>query len=95
MISREYQLGSAIAYWLPSRPWPHSIEKPERNQWSPQEEVRKATSIFVCRVYSCDYSKRIASRAYPIEFRLIGEIETEAMNRPIRFLQLYEVIWSK
>ena len=40
VVSREYQLSSALSFYLPDRPWPHSIEKPERNLWSPIEKVK-------------------------------------------------------
>ena len=54
IVSREYQLSSALSFYLPHQPWPHSIEKPERNLWSPLGGSRKmGPSIFVCELQEC------------------------------------------
>ena len=53
IVSREYQLSSALSYFLKYSNWPHSIEKKERNLWSPIKEVKKGPSIFVCELFEC------------------------------------------
>ena len=45
IVSREYQLSSALSFYFPNHPWPHSLEKTERNLWSPREEVKTKTTL--------------------------------------------------
>ena len=53
VISREYHLSGALSLYLPNHPWPYSIEKPIRNQWSPVEAVSKAGALVVCPPDEC------------------------------------------
>jgi hypothetical protein len=92
IVSREYQLSSALSFYLPHQPWPHSIEKPERNLWSPIDDVEKGPAIFVCELQECqggieDYYKR-----FSMTLRYLGEIETSREKRMIRNLQVYELV---
>ena len=92
IVSREYQLSSALSFYLPHQPWPHSIEKPERNLWSPIDDVKKGPAIFVCELQECqggieDYYKR-----FSMTLRYLGEIETSREKRMIRNLQVYELV---
>jgi hypothetical protein len=92
IVSREYQLSSALSFYLPHQPWPHSIEKPERNLWSPLMDVKKGGGIFVCELQECqggivDFYKR-----FEMPLRYLGEIETLRKTRMIRNLQVYELV---
>ena len=53
IVSREYQLSSALSFYQLYQPWPHSIEKQERNLWSPIADVKKIGGIFVCELQEC------------------------------------------
>jgi hypothetical protein len=92
IVSREYQLSSALSFYLPYQPWPHSIEKPERNLWSPIEEVKKGTGIFVCELQECQGGIADFYRRFEMPLRYLGEIETRRKIRMIRNLQVYELI---
>jgi len=92
IVSREYQLSSALSFYLPHRPWPHSIEKPERNLWSPLDKVKRGPSIFICELQECqggiaDYYER-----FEMPLNYLGEIETRMNGRMIRNLEIYEII---
>ena len=92
LVSREYQLSSALSYFLKYPNWPHSIEKKERNLWSPLVEVKKGPSIFVCQLYDCqgdlvDYYER-----FNMPLKFLGEVETLRSNRLIRNLQIYLIV---
>lgn len=94
IISREYQLSSALAYWTPQspRPWPHSIEKPERNQWSPVEEVRKGPSLFVCELWECEQNQQLFRTSLGLGLELLGEIEVRRNQRLLRDLLVFRIL---
>ena len=89
IVSREYQLSGALSFYLPHQPWPHSIEKPERNLWSPLEEVKRRPSIFVCELQECQGGLSDFTERFQMPLSFLGEIETPRKNRLIRNLQVY------
>ena len=89
IVSREYQLSSALSFYLPNHPWPHSIEKPERNLWSPLEEVKSRSSIFVCELQECQGGLDDFFERFQLPLNFLGEIETRRKNRLIRNIQVY------
>ena len=89
IVSREYQLSGALSFYLPHQPWPHSIEKPERNLWSPLEEVKRRPSIFVCELQECQSGLSDFTERFQMPLSFLGEIETRRKNRLIRNLQVY------
>jgi len=91
VVSREYQLSSALSFYLPDRPWPHSIEKPERNLWSPIEKVKSKQSIFVCELQECQGALEDFFKRYKMNLNYLGEVETRSRKRLIRILQVYSI----
>jgi len=92
IVSREYQLSSALKFYLDHLSWPHSIEKSERNLWSPIEKVKIGPSIFVCELYECQGDLNDYYRKIKLPLNYLGEIETLRGVRLIRNLQIYEII---
>ncbi len=91
VVSREYQLSSALSFYLPGRPWPHSIQKHERNLWSPIEKVKQKESIFVCELQECHGAMEEFYQRFKMNLNYLGEIETRSKNRLIRILQVYTI----
>jgi hypothetical protein len=89
IVSREYQLSSALSFYFPNHPWPHSLEKTERNLWSPREEVKKSSFLFVCALYDCDHSSRVFERTMGVQLADLGEVLMRQDGRLIRALRLY------
>jgi len=89
IVSREYQLSSALSFYLPYQTWPHSIEKPERNLWSPYQNVKKGSTIFVCELQECHGSLIDFYDRFHLQLSYLGEIETRKGKRLIRNLQIY------
>ena len=93
VVSREYQLSSALSYWtsLRPRPWPHSLENPLRNQWSPEEEVRTGPSVFVCELWDCEQSREAFRERFSLNLLYLGEIDVHRKSRMIRNLLVYRI----
>ena len=91
IVSREYQLSSALSFYLPNRPWPHSLEKPERNLWSPIEKVKSKLSIFVCELQECQGALEDFYHRFKMNLNYLGEVETQNRKRLIRILQVYSI----
>ncbi|MGK5092937.1 glycosyltransferase family 39 protein [Deltaproteobacteria bacterium TL4] len=90
IISKEFQLSSALSYYLPQHPWPHSLEKQERNQWSPVEQVSKGKSVFVCDLPKCQQALRLYAKVFPRnDLDYLGAIITQSHNRVVRTLGVY------
>ena len=89
IVSREYQLSSALSFYFPNHPWPHSLEKTERNLWSPREEVKKSAFLFVCALYDCDHSSRVFEKKMGVQLTDLGEVLMKQEERLIRALRLY------
>ena len=89
IVSEEYQLSSAVSFFLPNHPPPHSLEKPERNQWSRLQDIRDKQGVVLCRIQSCDRVLELAEDRFQREFLQWGEIEILKNNRLIRYLEVY------
>lgn len=89
IVSREYQLSSAVSFFLPDHPLPHTVEKPERNQWSRLEDLSDKQGVILCRIQSCgrvlEWSRNDLKRE-PIRW---GELEIVKNNRLVRLLEVY------
>ena len=85
-------MSSAVAYYLHQQPWPHSIERPERNQWSPEEAVRVGSSIFVCELYECVRSTRAFDKRFGLPLKRLGEVIVYRGGRLVRDLLLYRIV---
>ena len=90
IVTREYQLSAALSFYLPNQPWRHSIEKPERNLWSPTAELKRKGGIFVCELQECQGGIEDFYEHFKIPLNYLGEIETSRNDRMIRNLQVYE-----
>jgi hypothetical protein len=91
IISREYQLSSALSFYLNNQPIPYSIEKAERNQWSPVAAIQKRGALMVCKPGEC---KNVISKAKlqfqaQADFQFIDNIRVDHSGRTIRELQLF------
>ncbi len=93
IVSREYQISSALAYWVPQRPrpWPHSLEKPERNQWSPRAEVLSRRSVFVCDLWECQETLEKAEAELGRSLEYWGEIVQKREDRLVRNFLIYRI----
>ena len=92
IVSREYQLSSALTFYFPVHPWSHSLEKPERNQWSPKTRVQKSKSIFVCDLNNCDQALAHYQREMQPSLHFLGEVLTRSHGRLVRSLLVYQMI---
>ena len=91
IVSREYQLSSTLTFYLNYPSWPHSIEKTERNIWSPIEKVKVSSSIFVCELYECRGDLNDFYKRFNLPVQYLGEVETLRGSRLIRNLQIYAI----
>jgi hypothetical protein len=90
IVTREYQLSSALSFYFPEHPWPHSLEKTERNLWSPRAEVKASGAyLFVCDLNDCDNARRHFQREFDTPLEFAGEILMRLDGRLIRALHLY------
>ena len=92
IISREYQLSSVLSLYLKGQPLPHSLEKRERNIWSPVEEIHKSkTSVLVCPTREC-LSSHVVTKAEKIlgyHFEKVGTVSVSRNHKVIRELQVF------
>ena len=89
VVTREYQLGGALALYLKSMPLSHSIEKPERNSWSPVERVKRFRYALFCPPPECDGTKRKAEKRLQKRFELLKTVKTAINGNPVRELSVY------
>ncbi len=92
IISREYQLSSVLSLYLKGQPLPHSLEKRERNIWSPVEEIHKGkTSVLVCPTRECVPSNIVekAEKIIGHKFEKVGSISVSRSHKVIRELQVF------
>ena len=89
IISQEYQLSSALSFFLPEHPWPHSLEKPERNQWSAQAHVERQAAILVCDLAKCHRALAHYHQTFHTPLKYLGEVATKQDQRTIRLLEIY------
>jgi len=89
VVSREYHLSGALSLYLQSQPWPHSIEKPIRNLWSPEMEVLAQGALVVCPPEECpnllpQVVERFGDRLVPLP-----SVEVALRGFVVRRLELY------
>jgi hypothetical protein len=89
IISREYQLSSALSFYLSNRPMPHSIEKAERNKWSPGSAIREKGALLVCKQKECKNLIRNSKNRFQVDAQFIDNIKVEHSGRTIRELKLF------
>lgn len=89
VISKEFQLSSMLSFYLPNFPLPHSIEKPERNQWSPVADVRDKKAVILCKPQRCYRVVHWVKERFQKEVTFLGTIETESNGRLVRNLDVY------
>ncbi len=89
VVSREYQLSSALALYMRSQPIPHSIEKPERNKWSSIEDVSKTGAILVCHLDECDRMFMGVRKRFRQAYRFIGISALTHYEENIRELKVF------
>ncbi|MBF0277902.1 MAG: glycosyltransferase family 39 protein [SAR324 cluster bacterium] len=89
IISKEFQLSSALSFYLPDHPAPYSLEKPERNQWSPVEVLRDKRAVILCRIQVCGRVLRWTESRFQRKINYLGEISTHRGKRLIRRLEVY------
>ena len=92
VISREYQLASALSLYLDDHPWPHSIEKSERNVWSPVDQIQKHGAVMVCVVSECEKVYDQTFERFQTEILPVNEIKTAYGERLLRNLFIYLVL---
>lgn len=89
IISKEYQLSSALSFYFPNHPFPHSMQKPERNQWSPVDEVKQKNTLVVCHYASCRRLLKYTKEQFGRDHQLIGEITVNGNHRILRELEIH------
>ena len=91
VITKEFQLGGALSFHLSNHPWPHSLEKPERNQWSPKNKVSQSNAILVCDLPKCPAAVEHYYKIFQSPLQFIGTVKTEGNNRVVRMLGVYNI----
>ncbi|MBF0352133.1 MAG: glycosyltransferase family 39 protein [SAR324 cluster bacterium] len=89
VVSREYQFSSALSFYLENQPFPHSLQKPERNQWSPVEQLKTGNTIMVCQFAQCPQVKQRSETLIQQKFTWLGDIKTESNGRIVRWFAVY------
>lgn len=89
VVSREYHLSGALSLYLKTQPWPHSIEKPIRNLWSPVDEVMAQGALVACPPEECPnllpkVVERFGDRLAPLP-----PVEVALRGFVVRRLELY------
>ena len=93
VLSREYQLSSALSFYLQGQPFPHSIEKPARNQWSPKDQVTNSHTVIVCPPRNCQDVLSDVKLLFEKEVQSLGTVIIKNQSRIIRILEVY--IWKQ
>ena len=60
--------------------------------WSPLDEVKMGSSIFVCELQECQGGLGDFYERFEMPLNFLGEIETNKKGRMIRNLQVYEIV---
>ncbi len=89
IISKEFQLSSALSFYLPDHPSPHSLEKPERNQWSRVQAIQDKKAVILCRIQVCGRVLRWTEKRFQRKITYLGEISTHKGGRLIRHLEVH------
>ena len=89
VISREYQLSGSLSLYMATHPLSHSLEKPERNKWSPDEAVKSSQYILVCVPKDCQKARNKIFKKFGKEMKHLEDIETRLNGYPVRQLSVY------
>jgi 4-amino-4-deoxy-L-arabinose transferase-like glycosyltransferase len=89
VISREYQTASALALYMDHQPFPHSIEKLGRNQWSPVVKILEQGAVLVCPPEKCKETLRAAEARFQRPFKFMGATALSGHKAGIRELRVY------
>ncbi|MCP4757288.1 MAG: hypothetical protein GY866_41020 [Proteobacteria bacterium] len=89
VISREYQLASGLAFYMRNKPMPHSIEKPERNLWSPVPLVGEKGAFLVCPPKECRRTVDKTKTRFPNPIVRLGNVLTTISGKKIREYDIY------
>lgn len=89
IISREYQLCGVLSLYLKDQPLSFSYEKPQRNQWSPVENVRQGDSLVACPPGECEGLVANLNRDYNFNLKYLGQVITDLNGRRLRTLDIY------
>ena len=92
IISREYQLSSALALYMKNKPIPHSIEKPERNKWSPIDNVKKNGAIIVCEINDCEKTLQKTKNKFNNKIIPLNKITTTIREKVIRKIYIHYLL---
>jgi len=95
VITREYQLSGALSLYLSFQPLSHTIQKAERNAWSPVDEVIKKGALFVCALERCRQTYPATVKRFRHPFKFLGEVKTKVNGKIIRHLRVYQLWTSK
>lgn len=91
VISREYQLSSALGLYMHNHPYPHAIEKEARNQWSPVSKLKKEGALLVCPPDECEHLLGDAEPRFKTQFKYLGEIKTIHFGKVLRKLKVFHL----
>ncbi len=91
VVSREYQLSSALGLYMENNPWPHAIEKKERNMWSPVRTVRKNGALLVCPRSECEGLLEDSKDRFKSAFKYLGEVQTLHNGKVLRKLKIFHM----
>ncbi len=89
VVTREYQLAGVLGLYLKAMPLSHTIEKKERNIWSPVEQVRKSNYIVVCPPNECDGVVRQTTERLNSRVKFVETIQTNINGYLARELSIY------
>ena len=91
VISREYQVASALGFYLKNQPTPHSLEKAARNEWSPVDKVKEAGAGLVCEPDECESVMAKAKTRFGPHFRYLDYLKVQHFGNTIRELKVYHL----
>jgi len=89
IISREYQLSGSLSLYMDTHPLSHSLEKPERNKWSPDEAVKPSKYILVCVPKDCQKAQNKTFKKFGKKMKHLEDIKTQLNGYPVRQLSIY------
>lgn len=89
IIAKEFQLSSAMSFYFPNFPLPHSIEKPERNQWSRVADVQGKPSIVLCKPQRCYRVAEWVKERFDQDISYLGGVQTKLDGKIVRNLDVF------
>ena len=91
LLTREFQLSGSLSLYLPSHPFTHTIEKPERNQWSPDNVIRNKRILMICPEKDCNDLVEEALERFKNQgsFEKLGQFVTRVYDKSVRNLNVF------